>query len=99
MLLSCRLEEVNERRQGMIGKLRIVEKEKESLEGKKLEAEAYMAKQAECTKQRIMGNKIISHQAQVGAGTGPRCRRLVWLHKEAPRSVYSGQGSHSCNAR
>lgn len=52
----------------MIGKLRIVEKEKESLEGKKLEAEAYMTKQAECYKQRIMGNKIIAHQAQVGTG-------------------------------
>lgn len=52
----------------MISKLRIVEKEKESLEGKKLEAEAYMTKQAECHKQRIIGNKIIAHQAQVGEG-------------------------------
>jgi hypothetical protein len=51
----------------MINKLRIVEKEKEQLEGKKLEAEAYMTKQAECTGQRIMGHKINAHKAQVGA--------------------------------
>eukprot|EP00899_Mesostigma_viride_P022586 jgi/Mesvir1/3511/Mv11989-RA.2 len=41
------VEEVTEKRQGMINRVKIVEKEKERLEGAKLEAENYMAKEME----------------------------------------------------
>ena len=40
-----RLEEMNDKRQGMIQRLKIAEKEKEGLEGKKVEAEMFLAKQ------------------------------------------------------
>lgn len=61
----CRLEELNEKRGGMITKLKSVEKEREALEGKKLEAEAYITKQAERLKCQITGNKILTHKAEV----------------------------------
>jgi len=40
-----RLEEVNDKRQSMIQRLKISEKEKDALEGKKTEAEMFLAKQ------------------------------------------------------
>ena len=52
----------------MITKLKAVEKEREALEGKKLEAEAYITKQAERLKCQITGNKILMHKAEVGRG-------------------------------
>lgn len=56
---------MNEKRQSMIQKLKAVEKDKEGLEGKKLEAEAYIGKQAERLRHQIMGNKGLMHKAQV----------------------------------
>jgi hypothetical protein len=50
----------------MITKLKAVEKEREGLEGRKLEAEAYLAKQGERLRASITGNKILLHQTQVG---------------------------------
>jgi hypothetical protein len=40
-----RLDEVQDKRQGMIQRLKISEKEKDALEGKKAEAELFLAKQ------------------------------------------------------
>jgi hypothetical protein len=54
----------------MITKLKAVEKEREGLEGRKLEAEAYLAKQGERLRANITGNKILLHQTQVGGGGG-----------------------------
>jgi hypothetical protein len=84
----------------MINKLRVVEKEKEQLEGKKLEAEAYMAKQAECTIQRLMGHKINGFKAQVGEcgrwGGGGAWAGLpeAPLQQQAPAA-----GLHACSRR
>jgi hypothetical protein len=93
----------------MINKLRIVEKEKEQLEGKKLEAEAYMAKQAECTIQRLMGHKINGFKAQVrAAGAGAAGAGLTWpglpealLQQQAPAAGLHARGhgtARSCCA-
>ncbi|KAK9848484.1 hypothetical protein WJX84_009989, partial [Apatococcus fuscideae] len=44
---SKRLEELNEKRQGMVQRLKIVEKERDALETEKVAAEAYLGKQRE----------------------------------------------------
>ncbi|WIA08081.1 hypothetical protein OEZ85_007544 [Tetradesmus obliquus] len=56
-----KLEEMNERRGAMVGKLKGVEKELSGLEGKKVEAEAYISKQAERLRCSILGNSINKH--------------------------------------
>lgn len=43
----CRLETLNEARQGQVNRVKIAEKEREGLEGEKLAAEAYLHKDAE----------------------------------------------------
>jgi hypothetical protein len=65
---ACRLEEMNERRQAMVGKLKGVEKELSGLEGKKVEAEAYISKQAELLRCSILGNSINKHRDEVCCG-------------------------------
>ncbi|KAF5834905.1 RecF/RecN/SMC N terminal domain-containing protein [Dunaliella salina] len=52
------LEEVNDKRQSMIQRLKISEKEKDALEDKKTEAEMFLAKQADMLKDRIYANSI-----------------------------------------
>jgi hypothetical protein len=64
--LIFRLEEMNDKRQSMVQKLKGVEKELQGLEGRKLEAEAYIAKQAERLQLRITGNSIELHHREVG---------------------------------
>jgi hypothetical protein len=69
----CRLEEMSERRQAMVGKLKGVEKELSGLEGKKVEAEAYISKQAERLRCSILGNSINKHRDEVRY----TCKRCV----------------------
>ncbi|GAB4818756.1 hypothetical protein N2152v2_005802 [Parachlorella kessleri] len=45
---SKRLEELNEKRQGMVQRVKIAEKERDGLEAEKTNAEAYLTKQREC---------------------------------------------------
>ena len=45
--MPCRLETLNEARQGQVNRVKIAEKEREGLEGEKLAAEAYLFKDAE----------------------------------------------------
>ncbi len=49
LLLVClhRLETMNDARQGLIARLKIAEKEKDALEGRKAEAESFLAKQVQ----------------------------------------------------
>ncbi len=44
-----RLEEMNDGRQSMVQRLKIVERERDGLEGARAAAEAYMDKERECT--------------------------------------------------
>ena len=44
---QCRLEILNEARQGQVNRVKIAEKEREGLEGEKIAAEAYLHKDAE----------------------------------------------------
>ena len=46
-MLLFRLETLNEARQGQVNRVKIVEKEREGLEGEKMAAEAYVYKDAE----------------------------------------------------
>ena len=46
-MLLFRLETLNEARQGQVNRVKIVEKEREGLEGEKMAAEAYVHKDAE----------------------------------------------------
>ena len=45
--MLCRLETLNEARQGQVNRVKIAEKEREGLEGEKIAAEAYLYKDAE----------------------------------------------------
>ncbi|KAF8072407.1 SMC4 [Scenedesmus sp. PABB004] len=65
-----RLEEMNERRGGMVAKLKGVEKELGGLEGRKVEAEAYIDKQAERLRANMTGNAILKHNAEARRGRG-----------------------------
>lgn len=47
LMLLFRLERLNEARQGQVNRVKIVEKEREGLEGEKMAAEAYVYKDAE----------------------------------------------------
>ena len=47
IMLLFRLEALNEARQGQVNRVKIVEKEREGLEGEKMAAEAYIHKDAE----------------------------------------------------
>eukprot|EP00775_Hariotina_reticulata_P001241 gene1241-1581_t len=67
-----RLEEMNEKRQSMVQKLKGVEKELQGLEGRKLEAEAYIAKQAERLQLRISGNSIELHHRETSMASNDK---------------------------
>ena len=69
-LLPSRLEELNEKRQGMIQRLKVVEKEKGLLEGKKAEAEEFLSKQAEMVKAKVSATTIYKGQSQVRGAWG-----------------------------
>lgn len=56
---------MNEKRQGMVQKLKGAEKELQGLEGKKMEAEAYIGKQVERLKCNILGHSINKHNNEV----------------------------------
>lgn len=62
-----RLEEMNERRGAMVAKLKGAEKELAGLEGRKVEAEAYLAKQAERLRANMLGHTISRAKEQVQA--------------------------------
>lgn len=66
VLLASRLEEMNEKRQGLIQRLKVAEREKGALEGKKAEAEMFLAKQV--GRGGGAGTPLAHGQWAVGAG-------------------------------
>lgn len=68
--LGCRLETLNEARQGQVNRVKIAEKEQEGLEGEKIAAEAYLHKDAERLGtqskifQRFMHDGQVTHACQ-----------------------------------
>lgn len=56
---------MNDKRQVMVQKLKGVEKELQGLEGKKMEAEAYIGKQVERLKCNMLGHSIDKHNNEV----------------------------------
>ena len=65
------LEALNQSRQALIGGLKAAEKEVSGLEGRKLEAEAYLSKQGERLRAQMRGNAISLHREKV-------CFYLLW---------------------
>jgi len=63
--MSKMLEEMNERRQGMVSRVKIAEKERDSLEGAKLEAEQYLSLEREKLEQESIFYQIICRHAEV----------------------------------
>lgn len=57
---------MNERRQGMVSRVKIAEKERDSLEGAKLEAEQYLSLEREKLEQESIFYQIICRHAEVG---------------------------------
>ena len=81
-VIACRLEALNEARQGQVNRVKIAEKEREGLEGEKLAAEAYLHKDAERLGtqskifQRFMHDGQVRHACQSGAGCSTQGMRL-----------------------
>lgn len=68
-----RLEELNERRQGHVQRVKIAEKEREALEGPRATAELYMAKDAEANSAKSSLYQIFIRQGRVSLFCGPFC--------------------------
>ncbi len=68
-----RVEEANEKRHGMLARLKVSEKEKEGLQGKAEEAQQFLDKQAEMLRCRINSTHAFTMKVQVrqrGRGDG-----------------------------
>lgn len=98
LLLVClhRLETMNDARQGLIARLKIAEKEKDALEGRKAEAESFLAKQVQ---KRVCSTHMLAHirvqkvgahtmeHYQSGSNSFPRRRRCIRSAFMAPPST------------
>ena len=78
---QCRLEALNEARQGQVNRVKIAEKEREGLEGEKIAAEAYLHKDADRlgTQSKIFQRFI--HDGQVHLNI--RMKVLCCIHTHA----------------
>lgn len=65
-----RVEEANEKRHGMLARLKVSEKEKEGLQGKAEEAQQFLDKQAEMLRCRINSTHAFTMKVQVRRGWG-----------------------------
>jgi structural maintenance of chromosome 4 len=65
---SKRLEELNERRQGMVQRVKIAERERNGLEAEKMAAEAYMSKELESLEAQSMLAQVFVKDAQYNVG-------------------------------
>lgn len=70
--MAHRLEELNEKRQGQIQRVKVVEKEREGLESKKQEAEDFLDKQAQMLTHKATAALINSAKFRV-RGRAPFC--------------------------
>ncbi|CAI6006043.1 unnamed protein product [Closterium sp. NIES-65] len=64
----CRLEELNERRVGLVERVKHAEKDKDTLEEAKRAAEAYMVKEAQCAQWGMVGRALALRESQGKAG-------------------------------
>lgn len=77
-IVACRLEEINEKRQGMVQRLKIVEKERDALETEKVAAEAYLAKQRESLECQRMIFHVFVKDGQVYLTDDLQCSASTW---------------------
>ncbi|KXZ49780.1 hypothetical protein GPECTOR_19g231 [Gonium pectorale] len=64
-----KLEEVNEKRQGMVARLKMSEKEKDGLQDKAEEAQQFLDKQAEMLRHRINATHVLTMKVQANLNT------------------------------
>ena len=62
------MEQLNEARAERLSRLRLVEKERDSLEGAKLEAEAFLLKERDIGRERNKLLQVMRQEALAGAG-------------------------------
>lgn len=62
---SKKLEELNERRQGMVQRVKIAERERDGLEAEKTAAEAYIDKEIECLEAQSILAQLFSRDAKI----------------------------------
>ena len=60
-----RLDELNEARGNVLGRVKVAEKDREALEGAKAAAEAYLGKERECTRLHTVIYQLFVSDAQV----------------------------------
>ena len=63
--LSCRLEELSEARQSVVNKVKAAERDRDSLDGAKTVAEAYLGKERECAMAHASLYQIFLRDGQV----------------------------------
>ena len=78
-LQSCRLETLNEARQGQVNRVKIAEKEREGLEGEKIAAEAYLFKDADRLGTQSKIFQRFMHDGQV---CRTYCRRCFYQQRQ-----------------
>ena len=91
-----RLEELSERRQSQVQRVKAAQRDRDSLAGDKAAAELYLAKERECLGAQSVLAQVMTHNAKVGgqiegvAGFGSNkatlrmLRRLVVDHPTSP---------------
>ena len=67
-LLPCSLEELSEKRQSMVQRVKAAQKERDALSGDKAAAEEYLARERECLGAQSVLAQVLTAKAKVGGG-------------------------------
>lgn len=78
-----RLEELSEARQSVVSKVKAAERDRDSLQGAKTVAEAYLGKERECALAHASLYQIFLRDGQVWAAR-PGSHRLTSAHRQQP---------------
>jgi hypothetical protein len=93
-----RLEELSEARQGMVARVKASEREREGLEGAKAAAEAYLARDRECTATHAAIYQLFMRDGQVqpwpAAATSPGSIQPALPCSQAPKLRMSARSQH-----
>ena len=84
-----RLEELSEARQSVVSKVKAAERDRDSLQGAKTVAEAYLGKERECALAHASLYQIFLRDGQVWAAR-PGMHILTSANRRQPRTVWSG---------
>ena len=93
---ACSLDAVNERRQGLISRLKISEKEREGLEGKATEAQQFLDKQAEMVKSKVQANHVFIAKLKVRRPAATHAQALLGPGWGLLQGAQRRTGLHVC---